>query len=793
MNNLLTQAVTQFQPSDFQLATFSQQKLLKTNNWETEHGVDISWLKSNAMSAELLVGGVLHIPLHEPNSAELTGEYIEFKDTKFGEYFIYEDPSRGRSRLSVSSFSNTAIASQVRYWTNDYQPQSTPSYATSADTTAEHQNKLEANAISSKSDSESKRWFSELTNFVNSLESDTREENRASYLNSSFRSHARNHGGIQQLLPMGTTSTSTHERVYKFVVPAEEEDNPRPLDLIGDYGLFPKSEVLVDLHNGSDNQREGSEHTTFPIKAELAFWSENERSIGISVSQKYSKQFLDRALTDDTELYQIVGLLNRVPYERERDAIEQIQSNPKKRRVLTGNKRLTFRPDFAIATRKIQPDPTDENPNPDSVRFYDTTSDTPLVGGVKLNEYQAEAAELCLRSKEVYCIHGPPGTGKTRTLNAIARQVIAEGGTVLMSAHSNQAVDNLLVGDSAPNAPDEGSLHALAQDPNETLDITISRVGTNSSDKVVQKHYIGESSSSANIVGATTSAADMFDAGSFDLAIVDEATQASIPATLVPYTCADKLILAGDHKQLPPYKSTEAEERPIYVSLFEHMIETYDTGIQTMLRRQYRMNEQIAEFPSQAFYNSSLETADRNTNWTVPGEPPLIGINIDGPESSSGTSKKNEREARVVTKRVKALAEKGVRMSDIGIITPYSAQIPTIKQHLHNHVEERTNRITIDTIDAFQGSEREAIIISFVRSNDTGESGFLTLPDEGPRRLNVALTRAKKHLSIIADFETLSQTPNYRNEQETSSQIYAELADFLRNQEVMLEPGVKLE
>jgi len=173
------------------------------------------------------------------------------------------------------------------------------------------------------------------------------------------------------------------------------------------------------------------------------------------------------------------------------------------------------------------------------------------------------------------------------------------------------------------------------------------------------------------------------------------------------------------------------------------MIETYDTGIQTMLRRQYRMNEQIAEFPSQAFYNSSLETADRNTNWTVPGEPPLIGINIDGPESSSGTSKKNEREARVVTKRVKALAEKGVRMSDIGIITPYSAQIPTIKQHLHNHVEERTNRITIDTIDAFQGSEREAIIISFVRSNDTGESGFLTLPDEGPRRLNVALTRAK--------------------------------------------------
>jgi len=75
---------------------------------------------------------------------------------------------------------------------------------------------------------------------------------------------------------------------------------------------------------------------------------------------------------------------------------------------------------------------------------------------------------------------------KPRTLNAIARQVIAEGGTVLMSAHSNQAVDNLLVGDSAPNAPDEGSLHALAQDPNETLDITISRVGTNSSDKVVQ-------------------------------------------------------------------------------------------------------------------------------------------------------------------------------------------------------------------------------------------------------------------------------------------------------------------
>jgi len=127
---------------------------------------------------------------------------------------------------------------------------------------------------------------------------------------------------------MGTTSTSTHERVYKFVVPAEGGRQPAPR-LDRRLRTLPKSEVLVDLHNGSDNQREGSEHTTFPIKAELAFWVRIERSIGISVSQKYSKQFLDRALTDDTELYQIVGLLNRVPYERERDAIEQIQSNPK--------------------------------------------------------------------------------------------------------------------------------------------------------------------------------------------------------------------------------------------------------------------------------------------------------------------------------------------------------------------------------------------------------------------------------------------------------------------------------
>jgi superfamily I DNA and/or RNA helicase len=222
---------------------------------------------------------------------------------------------------------------------------------------------------------------------------------------------------------------------------------------------------------------------------------------------------------------------------------------------------------------------------------------------------------------------------------------------VLACAHSNQATDNLLVGTSSIGHPDPDSLHAAAS--NEQSDINIARAGNNTSSQVVKQEYFNVPAGSANVVGATMSAAAKFEPDSFDVAIIDEASQASIPATLIPVQAASKVVLAGDHKQLPPYASDELDENEMEISLFEHFIERYGEQVATLLKRQYRMHEQIAAFSSREFYNGALETADQNREWTIGEHPPVEAIHVEGSEArASGHSYRNESEAELVAEHV---------------------------------------------------------------------------------------------------------------------------------------------
>jgi ATP-dependent RNA/DNA helicase IGHMBP2 len=257
----------------------------------------------------------------------------------------------------------------------------------------------------------------------------------------------------------------------------------------------------------------------------------------------------------------------------------------------------------------------------------------------------------------------------------------------------------------------------------------------------------------------------------FKTVFIDEAAQALEPATWIALLRSSRVIFAGDHQQLPPtIKSREAAEQGLVKTLFEKTIE-HQSKSATMLQVQYRMHEDIMSFSSGYFYDNKLIAHESVRSVLLrPNQSPVEFLDTAGcgyaeSQNPETLSRFNEDEARLVIGRVERLIEEvgavewlsqGITM---GVITPYSAQV----DQLHKLAEASETLgpfdrlITINTVDAFQGQERDVIVISFVRSNDAGEVGFLS----DIRRTNVAMTRAKKKLIMIGDSATLGSDPFY--------------------------------
>ena len=250
---------------------------------------------------------------------------------------------------------------------------------------------------------------------------------------------------------------------------------------------------------------------------------------------------------------------------------------------------------------------------------------------------------------------------------------------------------------------------------------------------------------------------------------------------------ADKLILAGDHCQLPPtVLSDEASREGFKVSLLERLIETFGDSVHRRLDVQYRMHEDIMRFSSDCFYDGSLIahesvkghllSDDEDYETDVIDASPITFIDTAGADYSEelepdGLSKRNPQEASLVVKKVEQLFEAGVMPKDIAVIAPYAAQVRLLRDEL------RIPSIEVDTVDGFQGREKEAVVISLVRSNPENEIGFLA----DTRRMNVALTRARKKLIVVGDSSTLganefySQLFAYFDERESYRSVWEEI------------------
>ncbi|WP_457643052.1 IGHMBP2 family helicase [Persephonella sp.] len=277
----------------------------------------------------------------------------------------------------------------------------------------------------------------------------------------------------------------------------------------------------------------------------------------------------------------------------------------------------------------------------------------------------------------------------------------------------------------------------------------------------------------AQVVCATNSGAgsEFLMEKEFDVVFIDEASQATEPSCLIPVIKGKKLVMAGDHKQLPP-TVLHPDAVELSFTMFERFIKLYPEN-SYMLKVQYRMNDTIKEFPSQEFYGGLLvsapEVKDRKLsditgtagNTPITDDTPVVFIDTEGrlteKRKKGSKSKYNPEEGKLVKEIVKQLKNAGVSPADIGIITPY-------KDH-EEYLRKIIPDVEVKTVDGFQGREKEVVIISLVRSNPEEEIGFL----DDLRRLNVALTRAKRKLIVVGDAKTLS-----------SNRMYMKFIDFVK-------------
>ena len=447
-------------------------------------------------------------------------------------------------------------------------------------------------------------------------------------------------------------------------------------------------------------------------------------------------------------------------------------------------------------------------------RFGPDVSVTPLDQG--LNGPQRRAVERATSAETLSLILGPPGTGKTRTLAEVVRQAVARGERVLVTAASNLAVDNLAerlveagepvlrLGHPARVLP-ALEAHTLDAQLEATEEWKLARSWTREAQALRRKAHarfargqigyrdrraiLAEASQLMRdargqligaqkvilgrhpIVCATAAGADarLLGGARFDRVVLDEATQATDPIALVALGRAAKATLAGDPHQLPPtVLDLEADRAGLGTPFFERVAEAASDAV-TLLEVQHRMHETLMAFPSTQMYEGRLvahESVARHRLEELPGvsedplrQGPLVFLDTAGKgwserRSDDDPSTDNPGEAERVATEVRRLLARGLPAQDLAVITPYLAQVRLLRAMLE---AELAAGLEIGTVDGFQGREKEAVLVDLVRSNDDGALGFLT----DVRRMNVAITRARRFLMVVGDTATLARHPFY--------------------------------
>ncbi|MDE7346796.1 MAG: AAA family ATPase [Muribaculaceae bacterium] len=462
------------------------------------------------------------------------------------------------------------------------------------------------------------------------------------------------------------------------------------------------------------------------------------------------------------------------------------------------------------------------------------------LGFPYLNPAQQQAVNKVLCAKDVAVVHGPPGTGKTTTLVEAIAETLRREPQVLVCAQSNMAVDwicerlvdrgvhVLRLGNPSrvndkmlsftyerrfeahPDYPDLWSvrkaireLRSAKRRGSDQWHQKMDRLRSRATELEIRINQ--DLFNSAHVIASTLvgSSSRLLDGMKFSTLFIDEAAQALEAASLIPMRRAGRVVLAGDHCQLPPtVKSFEAMKAGLGKSLMERIVENHPEAV-TLLTMQYRMNREIMRFSNEWFYGGAMTAApevshrgildlDTPIEWIDPTESGMGGMFPNLPEDSNAMGRRfpnrledsddlptfkealageshgriNRDEAEFSVRTLRAYIEKIGKQRflderiDVGLISPYRAQVQYLRGLIKRTPFFKPFRhlISVNTVDGFQGQERDVIIISLVRSNDEGNIGFL----RDLRRMNVAMTRARMKLIIIGSVSTLTRHPFYR-------------------------------
>ncbi|MEF8899742.1 MAG: AAA domain-containing protein [Halovenus sp.] len=365
------------------------------------------------------------------------------------------------------------------------------------------------------------------------------------------------------------------------------------------------------------------------------------------------------------------------------------------------------------------------------------------------NAAQDEAVRQAVAAEDFALVHGPPGTGKTYTLARLVRALVERDQRVLVAGFTNRAVDNALAALEAQGYTEMVRYGTESGVRSDMQSYRLERVG--------DPETCAGQLEDAPVVAATTASCGSraMRTQSFDVAVVDEAGQLTEPGTLAAIALADRFVLVGDHQQLPPVTRAETT---LSTSLFERLMAEYpDAGV--LLDRQYRMAQHIQAFASREFYDGALRPATAGVASQHVSDLPGIDttelpahlrdrvVFVDPDGRAEGNT--NPTEAAAVADTVDAYREAGVPADDIGVIAPFRAQVAEISSRV-------SDDIVVDTVDRFQGSSEAVIVVSFVATGTLDSPIF-----EDYRRVNVALTRAKKALVLVGDGDALATDDTY--------------------------------
>jgi superfamily I DNA and/or RNA helicase len=441
----------------------------------------------------------------------------------------------------------------------------------------------------------------------------------------------------------------------------------------------------------------------------------------------------------------------------------------------------------------------------DVILGYDrpTVKKIDFISSARLNESQNAAMNGILAADDIAVVHGPPGTGKTTTLVESVVQLLREEKQVMVCAPSNAATDHLAkslyarglkvvrIGNLAKVESDNTALtldvliqqekdfkqirelkkraielrkmggkykRNFGREESEQRKLIFNEAKNLSKEARELENYLVEKVlGDAQVIACTLigSSSDYLQGRKFSTVIIDEAGQGIEPAVWVPILKADKVVMAGDPYQLPPtVKSVDAERQGLSVTLLEKAIQRHDAVF--LLRTQYRMNTLIMEFSNRKFYHGQLEAHPSVAEWHIESSPQVVefvdtaGCGFEEQASEESSSRCNPEEARLLRLHFDQLAPD--TSLSVGVISPYRAQVELLQETFAD-----VSQVSVNTIDSFQGQERDVIYMSLVRSNPKSEIGFL----KDYRRMNVAMTRARKKLVIIGDSATLGNDRFY--------------------------------